>query len=184
MKFRLSIYFGILSATVVLAVGCSRDQEAAPVNGQGQSLPDRTIWNGTIEVMEAGRLQSLVQAGRIETYDRTRTTLMDSGVVVDFFNSAGQHTSQLTSRAARIEEGRDLFLAEGDVVVTSDSGATLYTERLYWDRQRQRIRSDTLVTMTTDFDSLRGFDFESNEDLTSWTLQRPTGTTFRRVTRR
>lgn len=38
-----------------------------------------------------------------------------------------------------------------------------------------------MVVMTTQYDSLQGYVFEANEDLTSWQLQQPTGQTFRRV---
>jgi len=166
---------------LLLVIGCSKLPESQTGEGGESQAPDQVIWNGRIEVIEGGKLKSVIQAGKISTYEKRKITEMDSGVVVDFYNSRGIHSSQLTSRRARIEELTDLFMAQDSVVVVSDSGATLRSERLYWDRQGRKIRSDTLVVMITEYDSLRGYDFEADEDLTSWSLQRPTGQTFRRA---
>jgi len=165
----------------LLVMGCSQLPESQTSEGGESQTPDRVIWNGRIEVTEGGKLKSVIRAGKISTFEKRKITELDSGVVVDFYNKQGIHSSTLTSQRAKVEEVTDLFMAQGDVEVVSDSGATLRSERLYWDRKERRIRSDTLVIMTTEYDSLRGFDFEAEEDLTSWRLQRPTGQTFRRV---
>ena len=173
----------VLSPLVLLlfVITCSKLPESQISEGGESRAPDQVIWNGRIEVIEGGKLKSVIQAGKISTYEKRKITELDSGVVVDFYNSRGIHSSQLTSRRARIEEITDLFMAQDSVIVVSDSGATLRSERLYWDRKTHKIRSDTLVVMATEYDSLRGFDFEADEDLTSWSLQRPTGQTFRRA---
>ncbi len=163
----------------LLMWGCSRSPESAPGSKKDEPLPDQVIWNGRIEINRGGKLESIIHAGQIASFKKE--TLLDSGVVVDFYNKKGLHASTLTSQRARVVEAQDLFYAEGNVVVTSDSGDVLRTERLFWDRKRQRIRSDTLVVMTTSYDSLRGYDFESNEDLRSWQLKKPTGQTFRKL---
>lgn len=162
-------------------IACSKLPETQMGESGTSRAPDQVVWNGRIEVIEGGKLKSVIQAGKISTYEKRKITELDSGVVVDFYNSRGIHSSQLTSRSARIEEITDLFMAQDSVVVVSDSGATLRSERLYWNRKARKIHSDTLVVMTTAYDSLRGFDFEADEDLTSWSLQRPTGQTFRRA---
>jgi LPS export ABC transporter protein LptC len=166
---------------LLFVIACSKLPESQTGESGESQAPDQVIWNGRIEVIEGGKLKSVIQAGKISTYEKRKITELDSGVVVDFYNSRGTHSSQLTSRRARIEEVTDLFLAQDSVVVVSDSGATLRSERLYWDRQARKIRSDTLVIMTTEYDSLRGYDFEADEDLTSWSLKQPTGQTFRRM---
>jgi LPS export ABC transporter protein LptC len=169
-----------LAPFLVLLIGCSRVPDTATKSDAGAEFPDQVIWEGQIEVVEKGDLQSVVKAGKISLFNKRKVTLLDSGVVVDFYNKAGSHTSRLTADSARVDDMQDLFVAQGNVVVTSDSGATLRTERLYWDRARRKIHSDTLVVLTTEYDSLRGYRFEAEADLTTWQLQQPAGQTFRR----
>ena len=175
----MSLHNSLILLLFVLA--CSKLPESQTGEGGESQAPNQVIWKGRIEVIEGGKLKSIIQAGKISTYEKRKITELDSGVVVDFYNSRGNHASKLTSQRARIEEITDMFMAEDSVVVISDSGATLRSERLYWDRKSRKIRSDTLVVMTTEYDSLRGFNFEADEDLTSWSLQQPTGQTFRRT---
>lgn len=153
--------------------------ESGPVLVNNDDIPDQEIWGGRIEITDDGRLQSLVNAGHIQLFEKKKWTLLDSGVVVDFFNNNGQHLSTLTSRRARVEEKTDLFVAQGNVVVVSDSGEVLKTERLYWNKDQRKITSDTLVVLTTKLDSLRGYDFEADENLNSWRLKNPKGQTLR-----
>jgi LPS export ABC transporter protein LptC len=166
---------------LLLVWGCANVEEPTEGIVEQGHVPDEEIWNGQIEVIEKGKLKSIVQAGYIQLFEEKKLTLMDSGVVVDFFNSKGQHTSVLTSLSARIDERVDLFVALGKVKVVSDSGEILRTERLYWDRTNKRIHTDTLAILTTAVDSLHGYDFESDENLSSWTLKNPTGRTFRKT---
>jgi LPS export ABC transporter protein LptC len=166
-------------SVVFLMVGCANLPESPTLDKNRDKLPDQTISQGKIDVVKEGRLQYVIHAGRIRTFEKDRLTLLDSSVVVDFFNQAGAHTSVLTSAQARVEETKNIFLAQGNVVVKTDSGATLRTERLFWDEAKRKIRSDTLVTMITQYDSLRGYNFDAAEDLSSWQIQQPTGQTMR-----
>lgn len=159
---------------------CSRIPDSTTKSESEVESPDQVIWNGKIEVVEKGDLQSVVNAGKISLFNKRKVTLLDSGVVVDFYNKVGKHTSRLVADSARVDDMQDLFVAQGNVVVASDSGAILRTERLFWDRARRKVHSDTLVVLTTEYDSLRGYKFESNADLTTWQLQQPMGQTFRR----
>ncbi len=170
----------LILTCLLLIVGCSRVEEPVPKSPGTEALPDQEIWNGVIEISDDGKLKSVVRAGYIRVFEKKKLTLLDSGVVMDFYNEAGKHTSVLTAERAEIDERINLFVARGNVVVTSDSGEVLRTERLYWDKQKKRIRSDTLAVLTTDVDSLRGYNFESDENLTSWVLEQPTGQTLRR----
>ncbi|HNB58495.1 MAG TPA: hypothetical protein PKV06_16085, partial [bacterium] len=71
--------------------------------------------------------------------------------------------------------------AYGNVVIVSDSGVSMQTEKIYWDHQKQRIFADGLVTMTTDEDTLRGYQFESNKDLTNWKMKNASGRSARDI---
>lgn len=163
---------------LLILIGCTRVEEPSG-DRNSVKMPDQEIWNGKIEISENGKLQSVVRAGYMRIFEKRKQTFLDSGVVVDFYNKQGLHTSVLTADSAEIDERMNLFVAQGNVVVTSDSGAVLRTPRLYWDKDKQRIRSDTLAFLTTALDSLRGINFESDENLTSWSLAQPTGQTLR-----
>jgi len=73
---------------------------------------------------------------------------MDEGLVVDFFNDQDIHTSQLTADSGEVNERLNDLTATGNVVVVSDSGETLHTEKLLWNNKLQKILSvvDVMIT--------------------------------------
>jgi hypothetical protein len=96
------------------------------------------------------------------------------------FNAEGEHSSVLTADSG-VVKGEDSLIAIGNVVVISDSGVILETERLFWDRMRGGVRSDTAVVLTTETDTLYGDGLISDEGLNNWEIFNPRGKTVRNV---
>jgi LPS export ABC transporter protein LptC len=168
-------------SVVLLCLGCrSQDQQTVtPPNYEG---PDQEGWNSRITVTSNGRTSAIVQYSHMEKYSKRRETKFDGGIVVDFFNTAGQHTSNLVSeRGVLYEESNDVE-ALGNVVVVSDSGMTVRTQRLRWDNTRQKIVSNDFVTITTaENDTLYGKGFQSDQNLKQWSIGKPSGVSQKKI---
>ncbi len=184
-------WFVSLGITGVLAVvlccslwqtGCGdRSSYEASVKDSTAESPEQEIWESTIILTRDGVITSRIQAGHIARYKQKSETWLDSGVVVDFFDNDGKHTSRLTAERGLVEGDQDRsdMYAWGNVVVVSDSGQTLQTEAIRWDHTRDVIVSDTFVTITTELDTLYGFGLVSDGQLENWEIKKPTGKTVR-----
>ena len=118
----------------------------------------------------------------MKKYDKSKILLFDGGVEVDFYDGEGNHNSHLTSDEGEYHEDTEDVIGLGNVVVVSDSGMTLRTEVLRWDNRLEKIRSDTMVMVTTqEHDTLYGVGFESEPDLSRWIILQPWGVSERRV---
>lgn len=144
-------------------------------------IPEQEIWNSTIILSRDGIIASRIQSGHIARYKKRTETFLDSGVVVDFFDKQGRHTSILTSERGMVKGDQNNFFAWGKVVVVSDSGQVLRTEAIRWDNTREKIISDTFVTITTALDTLYGFGLVSDGQLQNWEIKKPTGKTYREL---
>lgn len=80
-----------------------------------------------------------------------------------------------------MDEQKNNLVALKNVVVISDSGVTLYTEKLEWNQKQEKILSDTLVTIITAQDTMRGIGLESDAQLTNWKIFKPAGVTDRKL---
>lgn len=162
-------------------LGCQhRDTET--VLEEKEDLPSQEGWDSRLIITQDGRKQAVVNYGHMTKYKTRRITYFDEGVEVDFYNRYGEHTSHLTSNAGEYHENTENVTGIGNVVVVSDSGTTLHTERLYWHQRREKIYSDTLVMVTTTTnDTLYGIGFESEPDLSQWIIKEPWGVSERRV---
>jgi len=159
--------------------GCGRKDERTQVPASRTPVtrfPSQEGWNSSITLTRAGKLQAVIRYGHMAEYEDAGTAYFDQGVSVDFFDVDGRHTSRLTSDRGEYDEGSEDVAGEGHVVVVSDTGITLKTERLKWNHRTEKIVTDDRVTVTNrQGDTLYGLGFESNSDLSRWVIKQPRG---------
>jgi LPS export ABC transporter protein LptC len=169
-------YQVLLGLCVVLVWGCEEKLKPsiAAVNLNRQ-LPSQESWNAKITFTDNGTVTGILQAGYIASYADQKYTLLDSNIIVDFFDEQGKHTSVLTARKGKVDDVNHHLQAEGNVVVISDSGTTLKTEILYWDNKTQKVYSPAYVEITSPTEYLQGHGFESDRALQHYKVFRVTG---------
>lgn len=165
-------------AVLVIAVlaGCNERKLTPPRGGiDGVGLPDQESWQSHITFSDSGRVKAVVQAGHIRMYDERRETLLDSGVVVDFYDSRGLHSSRLTADRGRVHDATKDLEAFDNVVFVSDSGTVVRTEYLYWENARRKVRSDRFVHVKSAKEELQGYGFEADQNLKNYVIYRVSG---------
>lgn len=169
--------FVLLFCFAFALIGCEEKVKPSVLSGVSSTqLPSQESWHSTITFSDSGIVKAIVKAGHIYAYDNSRVTNLDSGVVVDFFDEFGKHTTQLTSKRGSVDEGSNNLEATGNVVVKSDSGTTVYTEKMFWNNQRQLIHSPEFVRIVSPKEQLQGTGFESDHNLRNYKIFKVTGT--------
>jgi len=166
------IIFILLSAVLLFSLGCQRDKptDTGP-QGIKEDFPDQEGWNSTIRSTNKGQVDALIKYGHMARYSKKKMVHFDEGVKVDFFDTEGTHTSTLTAKSGNLNEQNNDVEAQGNVVVVSDSGVTLFTEHLFWNQKTEKIVSEVDVMITTDNgDTLYGTGFESDPELANWKI--------------
>lgn len=143
--------------------------------GVGRDLPSQESWNATITFTDSGKVSAVLRAGHISMFGESKQTILDSGIVVDFFDNDERHTSVLTARRGVVNDLTKDFEAHEDVLVVSDSGTTLRTEVLYWINSTQKVRSPAFVEILSPTEQIRGHGFESDQSLRHYTVFKVTG---------
>jgi len=162
----------------LLAHSCRENLEEEFIDKQPVIYPDQIISDAEVIFTQNERVTSILNASRLLIYEEEGLTIADSAFQLDMFNTEGVHSSVLTADSG-IVKGEDSLIAIGTVVVVSDSGVVLETERLYWDRMRGGVRSDTSVVLTTETDTLYGDGLIADEGLNNWEIFNPRGKTVR-----
>lgn len=167
----------IIAASILLLTGCEEKVRPSVLTGvSGTQLPSQESWNSTITFTDSGVVKAVVQAGHIYSFDNTHITYLDSGVVVDFYDEFGAHSSRLTSLRGSVNEGSNDLEATGNVVVASDSGTVVRTEKMFWTNTTQLIHSPEFVHITSPSEDLKGTGFESDHNLRNYRIFKVTGT--------
>jgi LPS export ABC transporter protein LptC len=136
----------------------------------GEDLPSQESWNTKIIFSDSGKTKAVLHAGHIMVFDEKRYTLLDSNVVVDFFDRNEKHTSVLTARHGRVNDITHDFEAYDHVVVVSDSGTTLKSEELFWDNATQKIHTPAFVDIVSPTEHIQGHGLESDQSLKNYKI--------------
>ena len=138
-------------------------------------LPTQESWRSTVVFSDSGQRSAILWAGHIAAYAQQRITLLGDSVHVDFFNENGRHSSLLTARRGKVNDvTHDLEVYE-NVVVVSDSGTTLKSERLFWNNTTRKIYTDAFVDIQSPRGHIMGHGMESDQGLKQYKIMRVTG---------
>ncbi|MBZ0264633.1 LPS export ABC transporter periplasmic protein LptC [bacterium] len=179
---RFSFIALVFLAGALLVNGCadlSETPELIPEEERRQ-LATQEFEDALITQTNDGETSFVLTAPFVERYDFQKQAKLSGGIEVTFYKG-GQPSSHLTAeRGEVLRDGNELF-AEGNVVVDTDSGMVIYTPRLKWTESDGMIRSDTIVTIVTQWDSLHGTGLIASEDLQYRRILHPTGVSRRNV---
>jgi LPS export ABC transporter protein LptC len=164
--------------------GCRRPvEEAAPAEEDMQELPDHTSWDTEFYVSLEGLRRLRVKAPKAERFvreDSTLTVLTSGGddsvrVHAWIYDEDGSESAALVADVLHYIETEDRIDALGAVVLDTREGKHLETDHLTWYEDEKRIRCRGFVTFTGPNENFRGYDLEADEDLSNYTLRRPSG---------
>jgi Protein of unknown function (DUF1239). len=166
-----------LACVLLLTNGCEEKIKPSVLGGvSSATLPTQESWNTTITFTDSGIVKAILKAGHLSAFEASKQTMLDNGVHLDFFDEVGNHSSVLTSLTGKVDESTNNLEAIGNVVVVSDSGVVVETDKLFWDNARQLIHSNDFVKITSPKEKLQGHGFESDQNLKNYKIFRVTGT--------
>lgn len=164
-------YFLLLLIFVTL-FGCSEKKVKPDIDSSFKSgkIPSQESWGDIIMFSDSGKTKAILYAGHLSVYDDPPQTFLDGNVKVDFFNSFGQKTTELTSLKGRVDDKTKDLYAIDSVVAVSDSGVILKTQELMWRNKDQKILTDRFVTIISKKEQIQGYGFESDQNLRNYTI--------------
>ena len=154
---------------LLLLFGCEDKLKPTVVAVSGR-LPDQESWNSTVVFSDSGETRGILWAGHLLVFNNENKTYLGDSIRVDFYNDQGQHTSYLTADSGIVDNNTNDLEAIGNVYVHSDSGTSLWTQKLFWNDQTQKVTSDVFVKIVSPKETIEGIGFESDRDLTNYRI--------------
>lgn len=173
----------LLALGLVVLAGCARQGDAIPPGVELEDLPDQETWDVALSLSVDGRPRAVVSAPYLARYERADSTFARFGpaspgdsarVAVRVYDDGRPTATVEANRLLYFDEERR-FVAEGRVVVETETGKTLRSEALTWDEADRSLRTDGFVQITTSTERLQGYRLVADEGLETYTLARITG---------
>jgi len=181
--YRIKKYSVCFICFSIICIGCDNEETSSVnQNTDAEKLPSQEGYDSELYLTKAGIKQAVLHYGHMQRYEDEKVVYFDEGIELDFYDKNGKHTSYISAEKGKFFENSEDVIGQGNVIVVSDTGMTLFTEELRWDSEMNKIFSDTLVMITTkEGDTLYGKGFESDPDLTRRVIYQPWGVSSERV---
>jgi LPS export ABC transporter protein LptC len=162
----------LILLVTILNLSCTKEKVEPIVVGKISSgeIPDQESWNSTVFFSDSGKTRAILYAGNLKVFSKTKETLLDRNIKIDFYNEDGIKTTTLTSKRGRVDERTNNLYAIDSVVAKNDSGVVIRTDEMMWRDKDKKIVSDKFVTIDTPDESIEGYGFESDQHLQNYVI--------------
>ncbi len=131
------------------------------------TLPSLTAKDFKTTYTDSGKVQLILSAPIMETYEKTETPYSEfkSGINVFFHDGHEEPVASVRANYAKFTENKNLWELHDRVVAVNEAGDKLETELLFWDQKKDVIYTDRFVKITTEDQIIQGYGLESDPRL-------------------
>ena len=176
MRFHLLCVAGM--AFMALLAGCREEKKlgiASTVNPRRMA----TLSTRNVEslISDSGFTKYKILTPLWNVYSEREEPYWDfpEGVYLRQLDKKLQVVATVAADSAKYFTDKKLWQLMGNVEIDQPGRSYFSSQRIFFDDRMRRIYSDTFIHIETPTQILEGMGFESNQDLTQYTVLRPTG---------
>ena len=162
----------------VLFPACSgRGKNLAEAVSENDTLPSMKTLGVSTLISDSGITRYKVEAEEWLIYDKKNPPYwaFEKGVYLEKFDTLFRIEASIKADTAYYHEKKKLWELKGNVQIMSLRGDKFQTDLLFWDEKKEKVYSDKYIQIEQDDKVIRGYGFESNQNLTEYEIKNTTG---------
>ena len=175
----MNITAAILAAVMfVIFPACSgKDKNLAEAISENDTLPSMTSLGVTTLISDSGITRYKVVAEEWLIHDKKNPPYwaFEKGVYLEKFDTLFRIDASIKADTAYYHEKKKLWELKGNVQILSQRGDKFQTNLLFWDEKKEKVYSDQFIQIEQEDKIIKGYGFESNQDLTEYIIKNTTG---------
>ena len=181
MNQRISDKYIVASAVSVLAIlffSCGGSSLQKSVESQPREKVAVLITDSvSCLISDSGVTRYRIEAPQWLSYDRTDPPYQEfpSGIYLEQFDEQLTVQASLKADYAYYNETEQQWTLRGNVHALNRKGEQFETPEMKWNEKTHRVFSDTSIHITREHSIIEGVGFDSNEEMTKYTILKPTG---------
>lgn len=131
----------------------------------------------TTLISDSGITRYRVKAAVWQIYDKAHPPYWEfpEGIYLENFGPDFEVEASLEADYAYYNDSLKIWTLRGNVHALNLQGETFDTPMLMWNQNTERIYSDSSITITRETSIIHGIGFESNQQMSQYTIHHPTG---------
>lgn len=170
---------GVLMVLAMVFYACSGSKDVEPnkTSEQRNLLPVLTTENVSTLISDSGITRYRIEAPLWLVYDKMEPPFQEfpKGIYLEQFDKDLSVQASLKADYAYYNETMQIWIVRGNVHALNHKGEQFDTPELNWNQKTHRIYSDSAIRITKETSVIEGIGFESNENMTKYTILNPTG---------
>mgnify|MGYP006388400747 FL=1 len=175
----LNITAAFLAAVMfVLFPACSgKNKNLAEAISENDTLPSMRTLGVTTLISDSGITRYKVVAEEWLIHDKKNPPYwaFEKGVYLEKFDTLFRIDASIKADTAYYYEKKKLWELKGNVQIRSQRGDKFETAQMFWDEKNKSVYSDKYIQIEQEDKTIKGYGFESNQDLTEYEIKNTTG---------
>ena len=175
----LNITAAFLAAVMfVLFPACSgKNKKLAEAISENDTLPSMKTLGVTTLISDSGITRYKVVAEEWLIFDKKNPPYwaFEKGVYLEKFDSLLRIDASIKADTAYYHERKKMWELKGKVQILSQRGDKFQTDLLFWDEKKEKVYSDKFIQIEQEDKIIKGYGFESNQELTEYEIKNTTG---------
>ena len=175
----LNITAAFLAAVMfILFPACSgKDKKLAEAISENDTLPSMKTLGVTTLISDSGITRYKVVAEEWLIFDKKNPPYwaFEKGVYLEKFDTLMNIDASIKADTAYYHERKKLWELRRNVQILSQRGDKFQTDLLFWDERKKKVYSDKFIQIEQEDKLLKGYGFESNQELTEYEIKNTTG---------
>ena len=175
----LNITAAFLAAVMfVLFPACSgKDKKLTETISKNDTLPSMNSLGVTTLISDSGITRYKIVTEEWLIYDKKNPPYwaFEKGVYLEKFDTLFRIDASIKADTAYYHEKKKLWELKGHVQILSQRGDKFQTDLLFWDEKKEKVYSDKFIQIEQEDKIIKGYGFESNQNLTEYEIKNTTG---------
>jgi LPS export ABC transporter protein LptC len=165
------MYF-LSSVLFLIVISCSGKKESLPVSNEGIEVPFQEFGQAALYFYNKDYVQWKLESEIMRKPITDTGHILVTPVRLTMFDSVGNATTRVLSDSGSTDGSMESFIVWGNVFIRARDSLVIRTERLWWNKGRRKVESDTFVQIETKKgDVLRGKGLDAVEDFSIFSFK-------------
>lgn len=167
----------ILGVLAMFLLACSDKSIGSEETESRQEIA--ALWTDSVTTLisDSGITRYRISSPQWLVYDKTNPPYQEfpKGVYLEQFDINLTVQALLEADYAHYDENSQIWMLRGNVHALNRKGEQFDTPLLFWNQKTHRVYSDTTIHITREKSIIYGVGFDSNEEMSQYTILNPTG---------
>lgn len=177
MRRILYLFTAILILCLSGSCGHSDSEGRVPSLPKGEYVPTMSTLDVSTFISDSGYTRYHITADVWRMYEDAPEPFwkFPEGLFLEQYDENLQPAANVVCDSATYYSRIRLWRLDGNVRMVNTERDSFLTEQLFWDQTKQLVYSDSFIHIVRSDRIIEGYGFESNQNMTAYTVNRPTG---------